>query len=436
MPPRIGPSSPATPYCGVDRTSGHATTIVVPLQPSVAAQVKELARAARVTTAVVWTAAVALMAQERCVGHGEVVCRLTCVNRYTGADVSTVDYRAQPVFLPLSLSMDQPAPQALRQIYRSSLLAHAHGWYDALHVVEQLNRPSRGAWFLPTVELNFLQGTRGSQAVGSTVNPYSFNPSSAKADIVVGVDDRTVSVTLRGAGTTALASGLLERVTEWLRLLARGGARPLAELVRHQDLPDCSLVRGRGVTVNRASMQALFYGALGHGNQYDMELDRAGRIVVHSPRPLSSDDALRLWCRQALVPNSVLPDRWITRGSRGGAPKPRGGLPARSRATARAGFTACLKTLPILRRSSTGRGTFLCVVLGVDGRCWRVREPLRTSLPATWPASIRWWASRRVAASTSPTDPPPNPSWGPSDMPLCQERSGTAPRRRSVSGPG
>ncbi|MDC0769051.1 hypothetical protein [Streptomyces sp. HD] len=284
------------------------------MPPSVAAEVRELARAARVTTAAVWTAAVALMAQERCAGHEEVVCRLTCANRYTEADASTVDYRAQPVFVPLSLPMDQPASQALRQVYRSSLLAHAHGWYDALHVVEQLNRPSRGAWFLPTVELNFLQGTRGSQVVGSTVNPYSFNPSSAKADLVVGVDDRTVSVTLRGAGTAALATELLERVTQWPSLLARGDARPLAELVRQQELPDCSLVHGRGGTVDRASLQALFCGALGHGDRYDMEIDRAGHIVVHSPRPLSSDDALRLWCRQALVPNSVLPDRWITRG--------------------------------------------------------------------------------------------------------------------------
>ncbi|MCX4734108.1 hypothetical protein [Streptomyces sp. NBC_01363] len=306
--------APAAPYCGVDRTAGHATTISVPLRPSVAAQVKELAGAARVTPATVWTAAVALMAQERCAGHEAVVCRLTCANRYTDADASAVDYRAQPIFLPLSLPMDQSSSHALRQVYRASLRAHAHGWYDALHLVEQLNRPSRGAWFLPTVELNVLQGTRGSQVVGSTVNPYSFNPSSAKADLVVGVDDRTVSVTLRGAENAALASELLERVMEWPRLLACGDARPLAELSCQHGPPDGSLLREGGVSVDRAAMRALLHGALGSEERYDVHVDPAGHVVVDSSRALTSDDALRLWCRQALVPHSVLPDRWITDG--------------------------------------------------------------------------------------------------------------------------
>jgi len=302
---------PAIPYCGVDRTCGYAATVSLPLPSSVAAQVNDLAGSARVTASTVWAAAVALAAQERCAGEAEVVCRLTCANRYAYADMSAVDYRAQPVFLPLSFQLDQPASEALSQVHRLSLLVHSHGWYDALHVIEQLNRPSRGAWFLPTVELNVLQGTRGSQSLGSAIKPFSFNPSSAKADMVVGIDDCTVSMTIRGAETFELAAELLERVMEWPSLLARGYGRPLAESVQQGNLPNDFLLHMSEAAVSRKSMQDLIRAALGDSRGYDIGLDQSGRVVVRAPRPLRTGDALQLWRQQSLVPRSIVPHRWI-----------------------------------------------------------------------------------------------------------------------------
>ena len=313
---RLSGAPRSTPcHIGADRDSGSAWVASVGIADRSRRVVQKCVSSVSVLPSSVWLAAVSLTLWEAASCPDQLVTRGTASNRLGAGDETAIDYRAQAVFIPVELRRSWSVEKVLRSCNGRNMRALLRGRYDAVEVIDRLNRLSNlaGSSFQPAVELNFLPDASFGDppaAVSTKKVPFTFSPTSAKADVAVLVTKDQVRVTHR-LGGEADAVAVLDRILWWLDRLGEEH-ESVGSLTR--TVPACA--EDGDVRPHRSGLPVV-EELLPRIVPADVGIDLVdGQVVCRWPRDVEADDVVAVLRRQSALPGTVVPDIWVLPGRR------------------------------------------------------------------------------------------------------------------------
>jgi Condensation domain len=329
-------------FSGVRREEWEtAQTARVVLAPKVCAQVDEACRRLRVSPYALWVTATSALVQVL-TGRPHQVFRSTYANRFAPADFDTVSQVAQAVYVPVpGLAGDSLADRAA-QVFDTNLRTYDWGVYDAVELLEWLNRPEASvhAVFQPAFEVNYEVGylapadgpdrrrTGGPPAplgdVEEGEEPVRVDPYSAKADFAVTVSSApqpAVRLFVRRPLTAERRAGeLLRDLLEVVHALCRTPAERIDALPVRPFPSAARQVFGHasGVAIDpRATRDLVLEIPSARGCRLEMRRAGSGgsRLVAHiraaGPAPSGAALPALLRERQPWFAGSVVPDELV-----------------------------------------------------------------------------------------------------------------------------
>ncbi|MEU6573560.1 hypothetical protein [Streptomyces sp. NPDC046805] len=293
-----------------DRRRVTATACTYPLPRELTESVTRESRRLRLFASSIWMSAAAAVAWELGGAPRAVVCRTTSSNRQTAVARRAIDYRAQAVFVPIPVTLNDQLMELCSRVNRLNIAGLSRSQYDALALVRQLDTHFTGASFQPAIEVNYLPEEHwGVDAPQKREVTYRFNRMSAKADLAVVVCADALRITSRMVPASAYIDGIRERLLHWVTALFVDAEAKVGDIARISQGPADVRLHPSGVLYSMKQVTTLVAKVLQF--PFTLRIDQEGRIVVHQAAHERAVDHSELRAVQAEMPMTVVPDEWV-----------------------------------------------------------------------------------------------------------------------------